>query len=273
MGGCDQCSPTVTGIHLRQKDETTLYAIFSYCPAPFMDAPVRVDWKILTPEAIVSEHICFHKLQHSDNLAELLSHCDSQYTKALFIVNYEDDFTLPQEVLQGEFPQPSFPVCVLSSQEGQQLLRMVEAHDVGDLLARVEATSLSDSQAKSSKSPSPDDLSLSLQNGMCTGCVGDWLVTVGIGKACILSIVLSNDSYSYTMVFQNIIINNSRARGNWDCLLLYVFNIILYICFQRACMYILITHVTVPDEQVCPIKESHSGSNSQPTHTLPQTTT
>ena len=168
----------VAGIQLKQKDEATPFALFAYCPAPFMDTPVRVDWKILTPEPIVSQHICFHKLQPKDSLAELLGHCDPQYTKALFIVNCENGYTLPQEVLQGEFPQPSFPVCVLSSQAGPQLLERVDAQEVGDLLARVEASTLTDSMAKSSKSPSPDDLSLSLQNSKCTKCVVNWLVHV-----------------------------------------------------------------------------------------------
>lgn len=153
------------GIHLKQKDESTPFAFFTYCPAPFMTTPVRVDWKILTPEAIVSQHICYYKLQPEDNLGDVLGRCNSQHTKAIFLVNCEDGYSLPQSVLQGEFPQPPFPVCILSSHEGQQMLGMVEAYEVGDLLTKVESSSMSDSLAKSSKSPSPDELSLSLQNG------------------------------------------------------------------------------------------------------------
>ena len=130
-----------------------------------MTTPVRVDWKILTPEAIVSQHICYYKLKPEDNLGDVLGRCNPQHTKAIFLVNCDDGYSLPQSVLQGEFPQPAFPVCILSSHEGQQMLGMVESHEVGDLLTKVESSSMSDSLAKSSKSPSPDELSLSLQNG------------------------------------------------------------------------------------------------------------
>ncbi len=59
--------------------------------------------------------------------------------------------------------QPPFPVCVVTEEDGKRLLSMIEQQDMGDVLARIEACSVSEADAKRGKSPSPEELSLTLE--------------------------------------------------------------------------------------------------------------
>lgn len=161
----------LVGIHLRQKEETQSFAVFSYALAPIMSAPVQIDWKIVSVQPIVSQHILCHQLQPGENLENIFSLCESDTTKALILVNSEPGFTVSGDYQWSHISQPSYPVCVMQRQEGEQLLEMVQRFEVGEVFARVESTSMTETEAKRVLSPVDDSLSLELTAGSKFGLV------------------------------------------------------------------------------------------------------
>lgn len=153
----------VTGIQLKQKGENVPFALFPYCPGPMSEGPGKVDWKIITVDPIVSQHILCHKLNKGDSIPDIIANCNSGYTTALILVNTEDGYLISRDFKWDGMDQPSFPVCILTEDDGDKLMSMVKQQEMGDVLARVESRSVSEAEAKRGKSPSPEELSLTLE--------------------------------------------------------------------------------------------------------------
>ena len=153
----------IIGIQLKQKGETAPFALFPYCPGPMTEGPARVEWKIITQEPIVSQHILCHQLKDGDNIPELITKCSSEFTAGLILVNVDDAYVVSRKFQWDGMEGPSFPVCILTAEDGQKLLGMVEQQEMGELLVRVESRSVTEAEAKRGKSPSPEELSLTLE--------------------------------------------------------------------------------------------------------------
>lgn len=147
------------------------------------EGPSRVDWKIITLEPIVSQHILCHKLKQGDSIPDIISNCNSGYTTALILVNIEDGYLISRDFKWDGMDQPSFPVCILTEEDGDKLIGMVKQQEMGEVLARVESRSVSEAEAKRGKSPSPEELSLTLERTkgtckyMCFTCIPPTLFT------------------------------------------------------------------------------------------------
>ena len=152
---------------MRQKDETQPFALFSYALAPFIPAPVHIDWKIISTQPIVSQHILCHQLQPQESLEDIVSSCEADTTKAIIVVNSEPSFFLPT-CEWNCLSRPSYPVCVMQCQEGEQLLEMVQRFEVGEVFACVQSLSMTEAEAKRTLSPA-EDSSLSLSLELATG--------------------------------------------------------------------------------------------------------
>ena len=148
---------------MKQKGESQPFALFSYCCGPMMESPSRVDWKFITLEPIVSQHILCHQLKEGDDIPKFISKCNPEFTHGLILINTEDAYPISRSFKWDGMTQPSFPVCVLTRKDGEKLLGMIQHQEVGDVLARMEAQSVTEAQARRVKSPSPEELSLTLE--------------------------------------------------------------------------------------------------------------
>ena len=163
----------LVGIQLRQKDETQPFALFSYALAPFTPSPVQTDWKIVSVQPIVSQHILCHKLEPGENLEDVVSSCEADTTKALILVNSESTFNLGSGYEWSHVSPPSYPVCVMQCKEGEELLEMVKRFEVGEVFACVQSVSMTEAEAKRTLSPVDDSsLSLSLELAAGSKCNG-----------------------------------------------------------------------------------------------------
>ena len=155
---------------MKQKGENVPFALFPYCPGPMSEGPVRVDWRIISLEPIVSQHTLCHRLKLGDSIPDIVAKCDPDYTSALILINNEDGYTISRDLQWDGMTTPPFPVCVVTEEEGGKLVGMVQQQEMGDVLVRVESVSVSEADAKREKSQSPEELSLTLEiaKGTCT---------------------------------------------------------------------------------------------------------
>ena len=129
---------------------------------------MHIDWKLISVQPIVSQHILCHQLQLGENLEHIVSSCEPDTTKALILVNSEPNFILASGHEWNDTSHPSFPVCVMQCQEGQQLLEMVQRFEVGEVLACVQSQSMTEAEARRTLSP-VEESSLSLSLELATG--------------------------------------------------------------------------------------------------------
>ena len=151
------------GLQLKQKGESQPFELFSYCPAPMMTQPIRVDWKILTQVPLEGHHILCHQLQPSDNMPSLIKSCNSEYTRGVIVITRDDSYLLSRDYKWEGIESPSFPICVLNNVTGSRLLEVMSHHDQGELLMNISSKNMSREDAMKCKSPSPEDLSLTLE--------------------------------------------------------------------------------------------------------------
>ena len=117
---------------MKQKGEDVPFALFPYCPGPLSEGPARVEWKIITLEPIVSQHILCYKLKDGDTIPNVLAKCN-EFTAALIIVNTDNAYVISRTFQWEGIDQPSYPVCVVTEEDGNRLLKMVEQQEMGDV--------------------------------------------------------------------------------------------------------------------------------------------
>lgn len=146
------------------KGETQPFLLLSYCPAPMMTHTTRVDWKMITNDpTVIGHHILCHKLQPQEKLPELIKSRNTEFTRALIIITPDESYLVSRDFMwEGMAPSP-FPVCVINNENGSKLLQVIEQHDVGDVHVNISNKSMSTEDAMKCKSPSPESLSLTLE--------------------------------------------------------------------------------------------------------------
>ena len=123
---------------------------------------MRVEWRLITQEPIVSQHTLCHRLQPGDSIPDIVNKC-TELTAALLLVNTQQDYVISRDFKWEGMDPPPFPVCVLTSEDGHKLLGMVDQQETGEVFVRVESGSVAEVDAKKGKSPSPEELSLTLE--------------------------------------------------------------------------------------------------------------
>lgn len=131
----------IAGLRLSLKGHKEAFVSFSYAISPFMEVPVRVDWKVLTTEGIECQHIRYHQLQHSDDLNEIATKYKKNHAVAVILVNTSDNYELPNELCVGvtRVKKPILPAIVISSEDGRKVKEYLARHDPGELHARFES--------------------------------------------------------------------------------------------------------------------------------------
>ena len=127
-----------------------------------MSIPQKVVWKVATEEPLKDYHILCHQLQANENVADYLGKCNIEYTCGVVFITPNDSFLLSPDFMWEKMVAPSFPVCVINNIEGQKLLENIR-HSEGDVLMCISDVDINSESATRSKSSSPEDLSLTLE--------------------------------------------------------------------------------------------------------------
>lgn len=131
------------GLQLRLKSSKHQpFASYTYAVTPFMEAPVRVDWKkILTTEGVECQHILCHELQRDDVVSLLAARHRKALAVALVLINIDDSLDLPPEFEESDphIKQSNWPIILISSTDGQNLREYLTRHDPGEIHAKIYA--------------------------------------------------------------------------------------------------------------------------------------
>ncbi len=105
-----------------------------------MDSGTKIETKLLTSEPVECQHIRLHSLQSGDTLTSIASTYKKTYTVAVVLINTQDSLELPEEVTQGtvKSKKTTFPIALVSGEDGKSLKELVARHDMGELSARLD---------------------------------------------------------------------------------------------------------------------------------------
>lgn len=134
-------STIITGLLVSLKGHKQAFVSYTYTITPAMDSAVRVDWKVLTTEALECQHIYYHQLQQGDTLAAISTKYKKSYAMAVVLVNIDDNLDLPAEFSEGYVkPKKSgMPIILISASSGASLKELLSRHDPGELQAKIES--------------------------------------------------------------------------------------------------------------------------------------
>lgn len=129
------------GLQLSLKGHKQAFVSFTYQLSPLMEHAVHIDWKVLTAEGVECQHVRYHQLQPGDTLNDLASKYRKAHAVAIILVNTENSLELAAEFCQNVVrnKKTTFPLIVISSEDGKSLREFLNRHDPGELQARVES--------------------------------------------------------------------------------------------------------------------------------------
>lgn len=122
---------------MRLEKQKDVLQSFGYALFPTMMGSFPVDWHYLATERKVVQSIRIHRLQMGKNLPEILKSLDRNYVKALVLVNTEENYIIPWEMVTSVKDVP-FPLLVVKKSDGQEIFRCVERHIGDSIYARVD---------------------------------------------------------------------------------------------------------------------------------------
>lgn len=129
-----------TGLLLSLKGHKQPFVSYTYILTPGMETS-KVDWKVLTTEAVECQHIFFHQLQHGDTLASIATRHKKSHTVAVILGNVENTLELSAEFSEGtgKSKKNAMPMILISSEDGASLKDFLNRHDPGELHAKIES--------------------------------------------------------------------------------------------------------------------------------------
>lgn len=142
---------------LSLKGHKQAFVSYTYALTPGMDSSSRVDWKVLTTEAVECQHIYFHQLQPGgDTLADIAAKHRKSHTVAVILGNVENTLELASEFSEGigKSKKNALPMVLISSEDGASLRDFLSRHDPGELHAKIESKNQAHVDLKSRASSS-----------------------------------------------------------------------------------------------------------------------
>lgn len=124
------------------KGHKQAFVSYTYSLTPGMDSSSKVDWKVLTTEAVECQHIYYHQLQAGgDTLANIASKHKKSHTVAVILGNIDNTLELSAEFSEGigKAKKNAFPMVLISSEDGASLKDFLSRHDPGELHAKIES--------------------------------------------------------------------------------------------------------------------------------------
>ena len=101
---------------------------FTYASTPVTEGINPVKKKVLLTKSVQGDHVCVHKLELGDNLAQLVAVYRGNSAKAVVVVNTNGSYTVDPTHLEG-LEKSSFPLLVLTLSDGQKLLNSLGHRD------------------------------------------------------------------------------------------------------------------------------------------------
>ena len=127
----------VAGLELKVKDEEKCQS-FEFEWASIQQTPQSFDWTPVIMHDATYEHVHCHQMQPEDDLPSLLANLDSSPgTKALLLINTENDFTIHQSLLAKD-QVSMYPVLVITSGSGKVLTHILEKNESGLVKVKVD---------------------------------------------------------------------------------------------------------------------------------------
>ena len=127
------------GLQLKSAKEQNPFKCFSYALSPFTKNPVDLEkmiWHRTYP--IPSEHVRCHVLAQDDDIPQLIAQYRLEYAVAVILINDVDNYALASPSLHSVAPQAGIPVIVITSQDGETLLSILnEYKHPGEVIAHI----------------------------------------------------------------------------------------------------------------------------------------
>ena len=130
-----------TGLQLIKKsaESPRPFKCFSYATSPITQEPVTVEKTVIwhRPYAIQSEHVRCHVLIPEDNIPELIVQYSRQHAQAVVLVNTANNYSLVSHSLLCDEACSDIPILVVTSQDGEELLSILNTYNTGDVLVQI----------------------------------------------------------------------------------------------------------------------------------------
>lgn len=130
-----------TGLQLIEKSAGSQkpFKSFSYATSPVTKEPVTVEKTLIWHRAysIQSEHVRCHVLTPDDNIPELIIKYSRQHAQAVVLINTANNYTLISHSLLCDAASSDIPVLVVTSQDGEELLSILNEFKPGDVLVQI----------------------------------------------------------------------------------------------------------------------------------------
>ena len=86
---------------------------------------------------IESKHVRCHMLTPDDNIPELIVQYSKEHAQAVVLINTANNHTLVSHSLLHDAVCSDIPVLVVTSQDGEELLSILNTYKPGDVLVQV----------------------------------------------------------------------------------------------------------------------------------------
>ena len=138
--------PSLTGLQLKIKNKPL--KAFTYALATDTESINPVKRKVLVNDnEVQGDHVLVHRLEPLQKLSEVIANYRThKYTKAVVVVNTATNLMLEPVYLEG-FEGGNFPVLIISSTDGRELLDIIE-HEEEDVLCDIEVESAVDAPSQ-----------------------------------------------------------------------------------------------------------------------------
>ena len=128
------------GLKVKLQGEKEPRVCFTYAISPFMDKAINMDWKCISNEDVQSQHIRCHELQSGDNVFELFHQFKKAHSKALILINTQNNYSLDSEFVE-KIEKGWYPIVVITKDDGAVLTQLIESH-VDQVEAKIDTVSM-----------------------------------------------------------------------------------------------------------------------------------
>lgn len=144
--------PHHLGLILKLESQSSPLQLYSYARFPGVKQFWSVGWYLLATEDEEMGNIRLHELVKGQPFADLLVKLDHTLTKALVLINTEDNYEVAEEFVSGVREVP-FPLLVVKRADGKEILRCLEHYNVREFIHATVVYQPAQSKPKSEHQP------------------------------------------------------------------------------------------------------------------------
>ena len=158
------------GLEFRVRGSQEKCPSFTYASLPSV-SPTKLGWKVCCEldEEVGGEYVTYHKLTNlDDSLSTVMAKYAESNIVGLIVINTTNSTTLSYDFInEAEIPSTP-PVYIVSSEDGEKLIKFADKHDQGAIQIKVHLESTVDSVSKPVK---PTGLDLPPSSQFTCACV------------------------------------------------------------------------------------------------------